>query len=164
MMATRSTRGLLYSPMRPLTGLVALVTGGSRGIGLAIAQGLVANGVRVSVTGRDDAHLSRARRSIEAAGPGSVETLKADVRSYDEVERAIDATVSRFGGLDIVVNNAGVGVFAPVAEMTPAQWAEVLDTNLSGVFNTCRAALPHLRRRGGGYMINISRLADTNPL
>ena len=85
------------------------------------------------------------------------------MRRYDEVERAIDATVARFGGLDILVNNAGVGIFADVADMTPAQWSEVIDTNLTGVFNACHAALPHLRRRGGGFIINISSLAGKNP-
>ena len=79
---------------------------------------------------------------IEKAGPGAVETLQADVRRYDEVERAIAATVTRFGGLDILINNAGVGIFANVADMTPAEWSEVIDTNLTGVFNGCRAAHP----------------------
>ena len=145
--------------MESLQGKVALVTGGSRGIGLAIARALVADGVRVVATGRSDAHLSAARPLIEQAGPGAVETMQADVRRYDDVERAIAATVTRFGGLDILINNAGIGIFADVADMTPAQWAEVIDTNLTGVFNTCHAAIPHLRRRGGGFIINISSLA-----
>ena len=98
--------------MESLRGKVALVTGGSRGIGLAIARALVAEGVQVAVTGRSAAHLSAARPRIESAGPGSVETLQADVRRYAEVERAIAATVARFGGLDILINNAGVGIFA----------------------------------------------------
>jgi NAD(P)-dependent dehydrogenase (short-subunit alcohol dehydrogenase family) len=149
--------------METLRGKVALVTGGSRGIGLAIASALVADGVRVSVTGLSDAHLSAARARIESAGPAAVETLRADVRRYDEVEQALVATVGRFGGLDILVNNAGVGIFAEVAEMTPAQWAEVLDTNLTGVFNACKAAIPHLRRRGGGSIVNISSLSSTGP-
>ena len=143
----------------PLRGQVAIVTGGSRGIGLAIAQLLVAEGVHVAITGRSDSHLSTARPLIEAAGPGTVETLRADVRTYADVERAITATVARFGGLDILVNNAGVGVFGDVAAMTPEQWAEVIDTNLTGVFNACHAALPHLGRRKGGFIINISSLA-----
>jgi 3-oxoacyl-[acyl-carrier protein] reductase len=138
---------------------VAVVTGGSRGIGLAIASALVADGARVVITGKSVAHLSSARPLIEKAGPGAVETLQADVRRYDEVERAIAATVTRFGGLDILINNAGVGIFANVAEMTPAEWSEVIDTNLTGVFNGCRAAIPHLRRRGGGFIVNISSLA-----
>jgi 3-oxoacyl-[acyl-carrier protein] reductase len=146
-----------------LRGKVAIVTGGSRGIGLAIAQALVAEGVQVAIIGRSDAHLSTARPLIEAAGPGAVETLRADVRVYAEVERAIRATVARFGGLDILVNNAGVGVFADVAEMTPGQWDEVIGTNLTGVFNACHAALPHLERRHGGFIVNISSLASKNP-
>ena len=148
--------------METLKGKIAMVTGGSRGIGVAIARALVAEGVQVAVTGRSAAHLSAARPRIESAGPGSVETLQADVRDYAEVERAIRATVARFGGLDILVNNAGVGIFAEVAEMTPEQWAEIIDTNLTGVFNACHAAIPHLRRRQGGFIINISSLAGKN--
>ncbi len=149
--------------MDALRGKVAVVTGGSRGIGLAIARALVAEGVQVAITGRSAAHLSSARPSIEASGPGAVETLQADVRRYDEVKGAVGAAVARFGGLDILINNAGVGVFSDVGSMTPAQWAEVIDTNLTGVFNACHAALPHLRSRGGGFIINISSLAGKNP-
>jgi 3-oxoacyl-[acyl-carrier protein] reductase len=149
--------------MQSLHGRVAVVTGGSRGIGLAIARALVADGVQVAITGRSAAHLSSARPKIEAAGPGAVETLQADVRNHDDVRRAVDAAAARFGGLDILINNAGVGIFNDVASMTQAQWAEVIDTNLTGVFNACHAALPHLRRRGGGFIINISSLAGKNP-
>ncbi len=149
--------------MQSIRGKVALVTGGSRGIGLAIARALVAEGVDVAVTGKSAAHLSAARPKIEAAGPGSVETMQADVRRYDEVKRAIEATVARFGGLDFLVNNAGIGIFTDVASMTPDQWAELMETNLTGVFNACHAALPHLRRRGGGFIVNISSLAGKNP-
>jgi len=149
--------------MQSLRGKVAFVTGGSKGIGLAIARALVADGVKVAITGRDAARLSAARPSIEAAGPGSVETLQADVRRYDEVQAAIAATVARLGGLDVLVNNAGIGIFAPVASMTRDEWLEVIDTNLTGVFNACHAALPHLRNRRGGFIINISSLAGKNP-
>jgi 3-oxoacyl-[acyl-carrier protein] reductase len=147
---------------KALRGQVAIVTGGSRGIGLAIAKALVAEGVNVAVTGRSDTHLSAARAAIEGAGPGSVETLRADVRRIDEVERAVAATAARFGGLDVVVNNAGVGIFNDVASLTPPQWAEVIETNLTGVFNVCHVAVPLLKQRGGGYIINISSLAGTN--
>jgi NAD(P)-dependent dehydrogenase (short-subunit alcohol dehydrogenase family) len=146
-----------------LRGKVAFVTGGSRGIGLAIAQALVAGGADVAITGRDRSHLSHARGVLEASGPARVETLSADVRRYDEVERALAATTARFGGLDFLINNAGMGSFVNVADMSPDAWAEVLDTNLTGVFNACHAALPHLRRRGGGFIINISSLAGKNP-
>jgi NAD(P)-dependent dehydrogenase (short-subunit alcohol dehydrogenase family) len=149
--------------METLAGKVALVTGGSRGIGLAIARALAADGMKVSVTGLSDAHLSAARSKIESAGPSAVETLRADVRRYDEIERAINATVGRFGGLDVLINNAGIGIFADVADMTPSQFADILDTNLTGVYNACHAAIPHLRQRGGGSIINISSLAGSNP-
>jgi 3-oxoacyl-[acyl-carrier protein] reductase len=75
----------------------------------------------------------------------------------------VDATVARFGGLDILINNAGVGIFADVAEMDAAQWNEVIETNLTGVYHACHAALPHLKKRGGGYIVNISSLAGKNP-
>jgi NAD(P)-dependent dehydrogenase (short-subunit alcohol dehydrogenase family) len=149
--------------MQSLRGKVALVTGGSRGIGLGIARALVGEGTQVAITGRSAAHLSAARPRIEAAGPGSVETLQADVRRYDEIKGAIEATVARFGGLDFLINNAGVGVFTEVASMMPEQWAEVIDTNVTGVFNACQSALPHLRQRGGGFIVNISSLAGKNP-
>jgi len=148
--------------MESLRGKVALVTGGSRGIGLAIARALVAEGVNVGVTGQSGAHLSAARPKIEAAGPGAAETLQADIRSAADVDRAVDAVVSRFGGLDILVNNAGIGIFKNVADMTAEEWSRIIDTNLTGVFHACRAAIPHMRTRGGGFIINISSLAGKN--
>ena len=117
----------------------------------------------MAITGRDAAHLSTARVQLEGAGPGGVETLQADVRRVKEVDRAVAAAVARFGGLDFVVNNAGVGSFADVADMSPEQWSEVIDTNLTGAFHVCRAAIPHLKKRGGGFIVNISSLAGKNP-
>ena len=149
--------------MESIRGKVAIVTGGSRGIGLAIARALVGEGAHVAITARSDAHLSAARRKIEGAGPGSVETFQADVRRADDMTRVVDATAARVGGLDFLVNYAGIGVFVSVADMTPAQWSDVIDTNLTGVFNATHAALPHLRRRGGGFIVNISSLAGKNP-
>ena len=145
-----------------LGGKVAVVTGGSRGIGFAIARAFAAESVQVAVIGKSEKHLAEARPGIEGAGPAAVETLKADIRSYPEVERALSAVVARFGGLDILINNAGVGLFKDVADMTPAEWSEVIDTNLTGVFNACRAAIPHMRRRGGGFIVNVSSLAGKN--
>jgi NAD(P)-dependent dehydrogenase (short-subunit alcohol dehydrogenase family) len=149
--------------MESLRGKVALVTGGSRGIGLAIASALVADGVQVAVTGLSAQRLSAARPQIERAGPGAVETLQADVRRYADLKRAVEAAVGRFGGLDILVNNAGVGIFKDVAEMTPEEWSTVIETNLTGVFNACHLALPYMRQRGGGFIVNISSLAGRNP-
>lgn len=138
--------------MAELSGRVALVTGGSRGIGAAIARALAGAGASVVSTSR----------SGPGAPAGPVTQVRADVRLPDEAARAIDETVNRFGGLDILVNNAGVGLFANVADMSIEQWRQVIDTNLSGVFYCCHAAIPHMRRRGGGWIINISSLAGKN--
>jgi NAD(P)-dependent dehydrogenase (short-subunit alcohol dehydrogenase family) len=116
----------------------------------------------VTITGRDESNLSKARKALEGAGPGAVEALRADVRRYEDVAHAVSATVARFGGLDILVNNAGIGIFADVADLTPEQWREVIDTNLTGVFYACHAAISPLRKRGGGFIINISSLAGKN--
>jgi len=136
----------------------ALVTGGSRGIGFAIAQALTASGASVAITGRDERALETARQTLG----GQTLALHADVRNDSEAARAVEDTAARFGGLDVLVNNAGVGLFSPIADMTPADWRQVLETNLSGVFYCSHAAIPHLRRRGGGWIINISSLASAN--
>ena len=149
--------------MGSLTNKIAVVTGGSRGIGFAVARTLLAEGVRVSITGRRADDLAGARDKLETSPAGRLETFTADVRRYADMERVIAGTVSQFGGLDILVNNAGVGIFATVVDLTPQQWADVIDTNLTGVYNACHAALPVLRQRGGGAIINISSLAGANP-
>ena len=141
-----------------LNGKVALVTGGSRGIGYSVAQALLKEGSSVVITGTDDARLKAARDALGAR----VTAVRADVRDYGEVEAAIKHAVDQFGGIDILVNNAGIGIFRAVAEMSLNEWNDVIATNLTGVFHCTRAALPHLRARGGGWIINISSLASTN--
>jgi 3-oxoacyl-[acyl-carrier protein] reductase len=146
-----------------LDGKVAIVTGGSRGIGFAIAAALLDAGASVMVTARDRAALDRAVARLAAPDAGRrVAEVAADLRRWEEVERLVEETVRHFGGLDILVNNAGVGHFADLARMSLEAWHETLDTNLTAVFYCCRAAIPHLRRRGGGWIINISSLAGKN--
>ncbi|MGE3508935.1 MAG: SDR family NAD(P)-dependent oxidoreductase [Vicinamibacterales bacterium] len=116
----------------------------------------------MAITGRDAAQLDEAGRRMGAAAASSLKILQADVRAHDQVGEAVRSTVESFGGLDVLVNNAGVGVFRPVSDMTPHQWADVIDTNLTGVYNCCHVAIPHLRSRGGGYIVNISSLAGKN--
>lgn len=140
--------------------MVAIVTGGSKGIGLAIARALLERGMQVTITGRSEVDLQRAAATL-AAGD-KLHAVSADVRDENAARRIVSDTVSRFGGLDVLVNNAGVGRMANVADMTPETWREVIDTNLTGVFYCTHAALPELRRRGGGYVINISSLAGKN--
>ena len=138
--------------MTELSGRVALVTGGSKGIGAAIVKSLAGAGASVVSTSR-----SGAGETIP-----NVRHASADVRNPADAARVVEEAVAEFGGLDILVNNAGIGHFGAVADMPVEQWHDVIDTNLSGVFYCCHAAIPHLQRRGGGWIINISSLASKN--
>ncbi len=146
--------------------MVALVTGGSKGIGRAIAAALLESGTHVMITGRDEASL---RSAVEDLGPsaqrggGRVGWRAGNVGRESEAHAMIEAAVEHFGGLDILINNAAVGIIVETASMTADQWRETIDTNLSGVFYCTHAAIPHLRQRGGGWIINISSLASQHP-
>jgi 3-oxoacyl-[acyl-carrier protein] reductase len=148
-----------------LEGKVAIVTGGSRGIGRAIASGLLQKGTHVAISGVNKEYLEKAEVELTrvAAGGARLLTFVADVRDHLAVESLIDETARRHGGIDILVNNAGVGWFGSLESQGHDEWRRVMDTNVTGVFNCCKAAIPHLRRRGGGYIINISSLAGSNP-
>jgi NAD(P)-dependent dehydrogenase (short-subunit alcohol dehydrogenase family) len=141
-----------------LNGKVAVVTGGSRGIGYAVAAALAADGASVVITGRDQAHLDEAVKQLGS----SVHAVRSDVSDPEQAAAAIGSAQARFGGLDILVNNAGIGIFAPVADMDVRQWRDTIGTNLDGVFYCCHAAIPRMRERGGGWIINISSLAGKN--
>jgi NAD(P)-dependent dehydrogenase (short-subunit alcohol dehydrogenase family) len=143
--------------------MVVLVTGGSRGIGLATARALALQGASVAITGTTADTLAAAGRDIEREAAGRVLTLCADVRSASDMQGVCEAIGSRFGGLDALVNNAGVGLFRAVSEMSDDEWRLLFDTNVTGVFNATRAALPHLRARGGGWIVNVSSLSATAP-
>jgi 3-oxoacyl-[acyl-carrier protein] reductase len=144
---------------------IALVTGGTRGIGFAVARTLLARGHAVVFTGTTDDGIARAEHALAAAVGDATRVMGVvcDVRDRAAVLRAVDAAVQRFGRLDVLVNNAGVGVGGPIAEMTPEEWARLIDTNLTGVFHCCQAAIPHLRTAGAGWIVNVSSLAGRNP-
>ena len=148
--------------MSALAGKVAVVTGGSRGIGFAIAETLLRQGASVAISGTAKTHLDAALRALEEHSKDRIIAVQSDVRNYTDVDTLMNAAAAKFGGLDILVNNAGVGVFRSVAETTVEEWHRVLDTNLSGVFYCCHSAIPHFKRRGGGWIINISSLASKN--
>lgn len=152
----------MASDSQQLSGRVALVTGGSRGIGLAIADALLAAGASVLITGRNQSHLDEAATQLSQGRPDRVHTAVADVGKAPEAAAAVTAAVEKFGALDILINNAGVGVFANVADMDLDGWQRVIGTNLTGVFFCCRAAIPLMRTRGGGWIINVSSLASKN--
>jgi len=142
---------------------IAVVTGGTRGIGYSIAEALLAEGAKVFICGRDASSLKTALERLRRVAAGRVDGVGADIRRYEDCRKLIRAAADRFGGLDILVNNAGVGIMKPVDELTPEDWDATIETNLSGTFYCCREAIPQMRKRGGGYIFNISSLAGVNP-
>lgn len=148
-------------PERPLAGQAALVTGGSRGIGRAIALRLAALGAAVAVAGRDRAALEATVRAVSEDGGRAVPCV-ADVTRASDVHRLVTEAEAALGAITILVNNAGIGVFGPAHERSEADWDTVLDTNLKGVFLVSRAVAPSMIERSGGHIINISSLAGLN--
>ena len=141
--------------MTTLIGKTAIVTGGSRGIGLAIARALVTNDVNVMITGTKEKPLEDAMRELGAMAMAQ----RADVRDYADVERAFNAAAAHFGGVDILVNNAVVRHFSPVENFPPEKWDEALAVNLSAPFHLIRLALPGMKTRGWGRIINLASIA-----
>jgi 3-oxoacyl-[acyl-carrier protein] reductase len=140
----------------------ALVTGGSKGIGLAIAEALIAKDYNVVITARNESEVLEAAKHLNAISPGRAVGLQADARDYAAQEAAVSKAVSEFGSLDVLVANAGVGIFKPVQDLTLEDWDAVIDTNLTGVFYSVKAAIPALEK-SAGYVLTISSLAGKNP-
>jgi len=132
-----------------------VVTGASRGLGRAMARALAGAGARVALAGRSKPDLEETARLIEGAG-GRAVVVPTDVTRYAEVEALMERAVRELGGLDVVVNNAGIAGVTPFAEATPDDWRTILDVNLTGVFNGCRAAASHLIARRAGKVINLA--------
>jgi NAD(P)-dependent dehydrogenase (short-subunit alcohol dehydrogenase family) len=149
-----------------LQGKVSVVTGGTRGIGRAIAESLLDAGSRVAICGRTKASVDRAVAELQerpGTAPGSVAGQSADVGDSTALTGFFEFVDTEFGGVDILVNNAGIGIFRSVADLRIEEWDATLRTNLSGVFYASREALARFRKRGGGYIINIGSLAGKNP-
>ncbi len=139
---------------------IAIVTGGTKGIGRGIAEALLREGASVCISARVRGEIDDAVKALGAFG--QVIGFKADVRVYEQVKALIDHAVKELGGLDILINNAGIGIFETVEETSPEDFRAVLETNVCGVFYCCHEAIPQMKKRGGGYIINISSLAGVN--
>lgn len=147
--------------MQKIENKTALITGGSKGIGYGIAEALLAKGVNVAITSRSQESADMAAKSLAKNAKGEVLGLQADVRSYENQETCVNAVLDKWGKLDIVIANAGLGHFAPIDEMEIDKWNEVIDTNLTGVFYTIKSSVEALKKNGG-YFFTISSLAGTN--
>jgi 3-oxoacyl-[acyl-carrier protein] reductase len=147
-----------------LQGRTAIVTGGARGIGYAIAARLLDSGARCSLWDRDSAALESAAAGL--AGRGEIHTAVIDVTSIEMIDAATRATLERFGPIDILVNNAGItGSNKKSWELDPEDWRHVLEVDLTGVFLCCRAVVPHMLEKGRGRIVNIASIAgkEGNP-
>ncbi|MEL6810532.1 MAG: SDR family oxidoreductase [Bacteroidota bacterium] len=149
--------------MKNLFGKVALITGGTKGIGYGIAEAFLKQGMNVAITGRSSESIRESLRGLNEWGNDSSYAIGmvADVRDYESMENAVAQTVEEFGTIDVVIANAGVGHFAPIHQLTLKQWHETIDTNLTGAFYTLKASVSHLKA-SKGYYISISSLAGTN--
>jgi NAD(P)-dependent dehydrogenase (short-subunit alcohol dehydrogenase family) len=146
-----------------LANKIAIVTGGTKGIGRAIAEALVSAGVAVCISARKQEEIDQAVAALNSSGKGRAIGFVCDVREHQQVNALVAQTVTELGGLDILVNNAGIGIFETVEQTSPEDFRAVLETNLFGVFYCCHEAIPEMKKRGGGYIINISSLAGANP-
>ncbi|WP_322971242.1 SDR family oxidoreductase [Faecalibacter sp. LW9] len=144
--------------MQTIENKVAYITGGTKGIGFGIAKALVENGIKVAISGRNLADVEQAKQAL---GNQNVLALQSDVRNYEDEVKAVEAIVTEFGQLDIVIANAGLGKFAPVDELSLEDWKAMIDTNLTGVFHTMKATVEQLKANKG-YYISIASLAGTN--
>jgi 3-oxoacyl-[acyl-carrier protein] reductase len=146
------------TPGKALAGRIAVVTGGTRGIGLAVARALAEDGASVVVSGRAAARLDSAVKEIEASG-GVALAVVADQSKREDCDRLVEATKERFGRIDVLVNNAGITRDQLLVRMKDDDWDQVMDTNLRGVFLTTRAAAKSMMRQRSGRIINITSTA-----
>ena len=139
----------------------ALITGGSKGIGYGVAESLIKAGVKVAITSRSQEAADKAAQQLNEIKAGYAIGMAADVRDLASQQAVVDAIVRQWERLDYVIANAGVGHFAPIQELTPEQWQETIDINLTGVFNSAKVSIAELKKTEG-YFISIASLAGTN--
>ena len=144
---------------KPFENQVCLVTGGTRGIGRAIARMLAAHGASVVICGRSQESAGKTAQELTAETASKVKGKAADVRNHEDVKKLFQFIDSEFSGLDVLVNNAGLGLFGKVSEISEEDWQSVISTNLSGAFHCTREALFRFGKRGAGYIFNIASLA-----
>lgn len=147
--------------MSTLQNKVALITGGSKGIGLGVAQSLLAEGMRVAITARTQKSADEGAAKLRKSGKGEVLALAADVRDGKSQQKAVDQIVGKWGAVDVLIANAGIGYFGSIETLTEADWNETIDTNLTGVFHSVKACLQPLKK-SKGYIITMASLAGTN--
>jgi 3-oxoacyl-[acyl-carrier protein] reductase len=146
-----------------INGKRAIVTGSTKGIGRAIAEALLREGAKVVISARSGRDLNDTVAALSRNGnQDRIQAKACDVSNAREVEELVGFTIEKWGGLDILINNAGVGVFKPVEEMVEEEWRQTIGTNLDGLFYACRVAIPAMKRSGGGFIINIGSLAGKN--
>lgn len=144
--------------MSNLSGKIAIVTGGGRGLGKAVALLLAKEGVHIGITGRNEANLKSTVDEIKALGVNAAYAI-FNVDEEAAVIKGVNQLVSDLGGLDILINNAGIGNFGAIDQMPSAEWEQVIKTNLFGVYYTAKAAYPHLKNRGAGDVVNVASTA-----
>lgn len=148
--------------MTNLKDKVGFITGGSKGIGFGIAEAMMKEGMNVAFTSRSQEAAEKAAETLNDKGfPGTAFGIKADVREFEEQQNAVQKTIEKFGKIDVVIANAGIGHFASIEDLSVSQWQETIDTNLSGPFFTLKSTLDQLKKNSG-YYFTISSLAGTN--
>ena len=140
---------------------VAFITGGSKGIGLGVAQKLISEGIKVAITARSAEEVKKVADTLNADYPDSAFGIQSDVSQLESQVNAVKQTLEKWGRIDYFIANAGVGYFAPIQELTIDQWNETINTNLTGVFYSAKASLEALKATKG-YFITIASLAGTN--
>ncbi len=147
--------------MIDLKNKTALITGGTKGIGKAIGESMIKEGMHVCITGRTQETVNATVLELDGDYPGNACGFVGDVRNIDHLYDAVDMICEKYGQLDVLVANAGIGHFAPIDQLTVREWNEVIDINLTGVFNAVKASVEELKK-SQGYIITIASLAGTN--